>query len=84
MQVSRKVGEIEIKVDVKKRQLVIRDNGPGISDEVAKKLFTPFFSTKMNGQGIGLTLCREILLNHQFTFSLFTAKDCFTYFEVGF
>lgn len=50
------------------------DNGPGIPDEVAPQLFSPFYSTKPTGQGVGLVLCREILQNHGADFSLRTDK----------
>ncbi len=50
--------------------IVIEDNGCGISPSVKANLFTPFFSTKGNGQGIGLTLVQEILDAHGFEFSL--------------
>ena len=50
--------------------LAIEDTGGGISEEVRKNLFTPFFSTKDFGQGIGLTLVQEILNRHNFDFSL--------------
>jgi nitrogen fixation/metabolism regulation signal transduction histidine kinase len=54
----------------KKLMLSIEDTGEGIPAEVRANLFTPFFSTKENGQGIGLTLIQEILTRHGFTFSL--------------
>lgn len=50
--------------------LTIEDSGGGISEEVRRNLFTPFFSTKDFGQGIGLTLVQEILNRHHFDFSL--------------
>jgi len=50
--------------------LAVEDSGPGISDEVRAQLFTPFFSTKENGQGLGLTLVQEILDRHRFEYSL--------------
>ena len=50
--------------------VTIEDTGRGIPDEAREKLFTPFFSTKENGRGIGLTLTREILTNHGFRSSL--------------
>jgi two-component system, NtrC family, nitrogen regulation sensor histidine kinase NtrY len=50
--------------------VVIEDTGCGISDGARAHLFTPFFSTKENGQGIGLTLVQEILDQHGFEFSL--------------
>jgi len=47
-----------------------------------EEIFTPFFSTKKTGQGIGLTLVKEILLNHQFGFSLKTIEAGRTEFEI--
>jgi two-component system nitrogen regulation sensor histidine kinase NtrY len=47
------------------------------------QLFTPFFSSKPDGQGIGLTLLREILINHDFTFSLKTGTDGWTEFGIN-
>ena len=40
------------------------DNGPGIPPEVAAKLFTPFFTTKAEGMGLGLSLCRTVVEQH--------------------
>ena len=48
----------------------IEDSGPGISDDARPHLFTPFFTTKQNGQGIGLTMVQEILRRHGFAYSL--------------
>jgi two-component system, NtrC family, nitrogen regulation sensor histidine kinase NtrY len=50
--------------------LVVEDSGPGIPAEVQASLFTPFFTTKENGRGIGLTLAQEILTQHGFGFAL--------------
>jgi len=41
--------------------VAIEDSGPGLPPEARANLFTPFFTTKENGQGLGLTLVREIL-----------------------
>ena len=54
------------------------DNGKGICKEVEAKLFSPFFSTKPNGQGIGLIFIREVLMRHGCTFSLRTYADGLT------
>lgn len=62
----------------------VADNGPGISKEVEAKLFTPFFSTKPNGQGIGLVFIREVLSKHRCTFSLHTCQDGWTHFRISF
>lgn len=48
-------GEIEISV---------LDSGPGISEAVAKRLFTPFMTTKKDGTGLGLAICRSIVEAH--------------------
>ncbi|HKS24917.1 MAG TPA: ATP-binding protein [Thermoanaerobaculia bacterium] len=50
--------------------LTVRDSGPGISDDVRASLFTPFFTTKSDGRGLGLTIVQEILTNHGFGYSL--------------
>lgn len=64
--------------------LEVEDNGPGISKEAESKLFSPFFSTKPNGQGIGLIFIREILSRHKCTFSLRTYADGLTRFRISF
>jgi nitrogen fixation/metabolism regulation signal transduction histidine kinase len=50
--------------------LSVQDSGCGIPADSATQLFTPFFSTKRDGQGVGLTLTREILSRHGFRFRL--------------
>jgi two-component system sensor histidine kinase DctS len=40
------------------------DRGPGISPEVAQRLFTPFFTTRREGMGLGLSLCRTVIEQH--------------------
>lgn len=42
----------------------INDNGVGIDEELLDKIFIPFFSTRKNGSGIGLTLCKQIMMLH--------------------
>jgi two-component system nitrogen regulation sensor histidine kinase NtrY len=57
---------------------VIADDGPGIPKSAAADIFTPFFSTKPTGQGVGLTLTREILEGHGAKYELVTERDGFT------
>jgi signal transduction histidine kinase len=64
--------------------LVVEDSGPGIPAEVQAALFTPFFSTKANGRGIGLTLAQEILTQHGFGFSLESPAGGPTRFTIQF
>ena len=40
------------------------DRGPGIPQEVARQLFTPFFTTRTEGMGLGLSLCRTVVEQH--------------------
>ncbi|WP_242928760.1 sensor histidine kinase [Pontibacter vulgaris] len=77
-------GRISVSSQLSPPQLVICDNGPGIPEQVRPYLFTPFFSTKEQGQGIGLTMIREILLNHGFNFTLATNPDKLTCFSIRF
>lgn len=53
--------DIEIRKDEKNLRLIIRDNGCGMSTEELAKAFIPFFTTKDHGQGIGLSLSRELI-----------------------
>jgi two-component system, NtrC family, nitrogen regulation sensor histidine kinase NtrY len=66
------------------KQLIIRDSGIGITYAAAEQLFTPFFSTKPDGQGIGLTLIKEILVEHGFSFSLKSISPGVTDFMISF
>ncbi len=77
-------GTIRFSITPGKRALVISDTGTGITAEQSANLFSPFFSTKKDGQGIGLTLVREILVNHGFEFSLKTIAEMQTEFTIMF
>lgn len=45
-------------------EVVVDDTGPGIPAAIAKRLFEPFVTSKMNGMGVGLTICRSIINAH--------------------
>jgi len=77
-------GQIIIRTSDSPTMLEIGDTGKGISKDVESKLFTPFFSTKPNGQGIGLIFIREVLMKHGYTFSLRTYPDGITRFRICF
>jgi signal transduction histidine kinase len=51
-------------------QITVRDTGPGIAPKVLEKIFSPFFTTKPDGTGIGLTLARQIAEGHRGTITL--------------
>lgn len=77
-------GRIDIEVGTPRR-LTVTDNGAGITPETSRRLFTPFFSTKPSGQGLGLMFVAEILDRHGASFSLATsAADSLTRFTMGF
>jgi len=77
-------GTVSFNTNRDKKSLIISDTGTGISVEQSANLFSPFFSTKKDGQGIGLTLVREILVNHGFEFSLKTVAEKQTEFTIVF
>lgn len=78
-------GRITLKLDPTPAgpRLTLTDTGPGIPPDLKDQLFTPFFTTKEYGQGIGLTLVREILVAHAFPFSL-ESRDGVTEFVILF
>lgn len=59
------------------KQVVIRvaDNGKGIDENELENLFIPFYSTKKEGSGIGLPLCRQIMRLHKGTVSVFPLPE---------
>ncbi len=65
------VGSITITLD-RGTDLAITDDGPGITPEAARRLFTPFFSTKHPDRGLGLMLIADILRAHRAPFTLTT------------
>ena len=77
-------GCITIRTSASPLMLEIGDTGKGISKETETMLFTPFFSTKPNGQGIGLIFIREVLMKHNCNFSLRTYPDGITRFRICF
>lgn len=80
-------GRINLKAFLNKRGRItiqVIDNGPGILPEVLDKIFIPFFSTKTNGSGIGLSLSRQILRLHSGSINAFSVPDTETNFTLTF
>ena len=75
---------IATSVDCGTVSIDVSDNGCGISTDAAQQLFTPFFTTKPQGKGLGLTLIREILTKHKCTYQLHTGTDKLTHFKIMF
>lgn len=77
--------ELKSRLDERGRVLVsVADNGPGIDEEVKEKIFTPFFTTKKEGSGIGLSLSREIMRLHRGRISVRSAPGELTIFTLRF
>jgi PAS domain S-box-containing protein len=51
-------------IDAESVEVVVADNGPGLPQHVLTRLFEPFVSTKPNGMGLGLSICRSIIEAH--------------------
>ncbi len=64
--------------------LEVTDNGPGIDPDKARRLFTPFYTDKPGGQGIGLTFVRDVVRRHGATCRLATSPDRLTRFTITF
>jgi len=62
----------------------IVDNGPGINDEKLGKIFMPFFTTKKEGSGIGLSLSRQIMQMHKGSLVVLSEPDEGTVFTLRF
>jgi two-component system sensor kinase FixL len=50
--------------DAETVEIAVADSGPGLAEEMARHLFEPFASTKPNGMGLGLSICRSIIESH--------------------
>jgi nitrogen fixation/metabolism regulation signal transduction histidine kinase len=64
--------------------LKVVDNGPGIAEEIQEKIFIPFFSTKKDGSGIGLSLARQIMRIHGGNIRVTSKADKETIFSLIF
>jgi signal transduction histidine kinase len=63
---SKVDGVIEIKLEVEYEfcKITISDNGKGIPEDRQNKVFVPYFTTKSTGTGIGLSITKQIIENH--------------------
>ena len=75
-------GVIRFATTIHPKKIIITDSGQGIDDAQADEIFSPFFSTRKTGQVIGLTVVKEILLNHHFSFSLKSVEPGKTEFVI--
>ncbi len=75
---------IEIKTIAKHDgiEIIIKDNGPGMEEEIRERIFDPFFSTKEGGSGLGLPLTQQIITGHGGTISCLSQKNQGTSFII--
>lgn len=73
---DQKTGEIKINCEEKENEieLEIIDSGSGMDNETLKKAFIPFFSTKPDGTGLGLSLAHKIITMHKGSLSIYSQK----------
>ncbi|MFL5786779.1 MAG: sensor histidine kinase [Flavisolibacter sp.] len=69
---------------VKKVVIKVADNGTGMPEELLDKIFIPFFSTKKSGSGIGLSLCKQIVMLHKGTLQVQSLEGKGTVFSMLF
>ena len=89
MDALKKVEHKKIAVSVSenamgKLKISISDNGKGIPPEEIEKIFIPFYTTKENGSGIGLSLSRKIMRLHRGSISVFSQPAEKTTFVLSF
>ncbi|MBM7661570.1 signal transduction histidine kinase [Bacillus mesophilus] len=63
---NKQIGNIEIRTKLQKDtvEISVHDNGKGMDHETQRRIFTPFYTTKDKGIGIGLSVCLKIIQNH--------------------
>ena len=72
-------------LDAQDRPVIrVTDNGPGILQDVQEKIFIPFFTTKQDGSGIGLSLSRQIMRMHSGAINVTSTPDVQTTFTLRF
>lgn len=77
--------DLNASLDRRGRVLIrVQDNGPGILDEVQDRIFIPFFTTRQEGSGIGLSLCRQIMRQHRGAISVQSTPGEQTVFTLRF
>ena len=85
MQANATKIEITAEIDEYERVVVnVSNNGKPISPESRKEIFVPFFTTKQDGSGIGLSLSRQIMRLHNGTMTLSRSDEKATVFTLRF
>jgi two-component system, NtrC family, nitrogen regulation sensor histidine kinase NtrY len=74
---------LEARPDERGKSIIrVKDNGPGIAEEIQDRIFVPFFTTKREGSGIGLSLSRQIIRSHGGNIRIYSKPDIETVFTI--
>ncbi|MAF82012.1 MAG: hypothetical protein CMK52_03805 [Proteobacteria bacterium] len=81
-----KKSDLTLVVESSKTEVIfsVHDDGPGVASEIEDRLFESFFSTKSEGTGIGLNICRSVIESHngKLWFTNKTSGGCVFYFTI--
>jgi two-component system nitrogen regulation sensor histidine kinase NtrY len=69
--------------DNHRTEIRVTDNGSGMPEEIIDKIFVPFFSTRKKGSGIGLSICKQIVLLHKGTLNVRSKEGEGSVFMIG-
>ena len=84
---NREYARIEVRAGLNassKLEICVKDNGPGIAAEILDQIFVPFFTTRPNGSGIGLSLSRQIMRLHKGSLTVYSVPEKETIFCMRF
>ena len=83
---NNKEGHIHISASIANNHPVINvtDNGPGIPSDLIEEIFVPFFTTRQEGSGIGLSISRQIMRLHGGTLAVKSVPGKETVFKMVF
>jgi signal transduction histidine kinase len=81
---SNENGVIKIKLEVQETicKITISDNGKGIPEDRQNKVFVPYFTTKSTGTGIGLSITKQIIENHNGKIYFESKENSGTFFYI--
>lgn len=80
VEIKNPIITIELRQENNRTHIEITDNGIGISSKIKNNIFVPYFTTRKNGSGIGLTLTKSIIEAHKGTINFKSVKGKTTFF----
>lgn len=74
--------KLTIQIFPKKLSVEVFDNGPGITADLLEDIFVPFFTTRKDGSGLGLSLVKQIIISHGGSISVDSVVNEYTRFQI--